>query len=117
MIFALRASIPAFSSAEIWLSMAREIYIEEGRRIKTLDEGGEPDSVELGAKKAIDPNTGEVVSEADLSRADFDVWVDVGPSSASRRATSSIWGLRPRFSCATITTGRSASPLAAGRAT
>ena len=46
------------------------------------------DEVGRGAVMAIDPNTGEVVSEADLSRADFDVWVDVGPSSASRRAAT-----------------------------
>lgn len=72
--------------AHVWLHMARDIYIEEGRKILTVDEQGEPDSIEL-MRPTIDKATGETVYEADLSRADMTVWADVGPSSSSRRAS------------------------------
>jgi len=70
--------------AEIWLSMAADVYYEKGRKLKTLTEDGKRGSVEIG-KKILDAKTGELRAEIDFSRAKFDVIVDVGPTSASRR--------------------------------
>ena len=72
---------------EIWLDMAKELYTEEGRKMKTIGEANEVDSAEL-SRPMIDKETGEQYAENDLSEADFDVNVDVGPSSDSRRAAT-----------------------------
>lgn len=69
---------------EIWLSMARDIYVEEKRTMKAVGAMEEVQSIEL-MKPTIDAETGEIVYENDLSKATFDVAVDVGPSFTSRR--------------------------------
>jgi hypothetical protein len=71
-------------SGEIWLSMAKEIYTEENRKMKGIGAQMEMEPIEL-MKPTIDRESGEVVMENDLSNADFDVTVDVGPSSSSKR--------------------------------
>jgi len=71
---------------EIWLSMARDIYVEEGRKMKTISANDEVGMVEL--MKPTVSETGEMVMENDLSRAKFDVNVEVGPSSTSKRAAT-----------------------------
>ena len=71
---------------EIWLSMARDIYVEEGRKMKTIGPNDEVGMVEL--MKPTVSDAGEVVMENDLSRAKFDVNVEVGPSSTSKRAAT-----------------------------
>jgi hypothetical protein len=71
---------------EIWLGMAREVYVEEGRTMKTVDAEGAASAVEL-----LQPTIGEtgaVEMSNDLSRARFDVAVDVGPSSQSKRSAT-----------------------------
>jgi len=68
---------------EIWLSMAKDVYVESGRTMKTLSPADDTGKVELMRPNA--DESGAVVYENDLSRASFDVAVDVGPSSASRR--------------------------------
>ena len=71
---------------EIWLSMAKDVYVENGRKMKGMDSMGESYQVEL-----MRPNisgTGETVFENDLTSAAFDVAVSVGPSSESRRAAT-----------------------------
>lgn len=68
---------------EIWLSMAKELYHERGRKMKSVGETGDVSGVELGIQK-VDKN-GKLYDANDLSRADFDVVVDVGPSFTSRR--------------------------------
>ena len=71
---------------EIWLGMAREVYVEEGRTMKTVDAEGAASAVEL-----LQPTIGEtgaVEMLNDLSRARFDVAVDVGPSSQSKRSAT-----------------------------
>jgi hypothetical protein len=73
-------------SGEIWLSMARDIYFEEGRKMKVIGRTEEVSTVELMKPKVSE--TGEVIMENDLSRAKFDVNVDVGPSSSSKRAAT-----------------------------
>jgi hypothetical protein len=74
-------------SGEIWLSMMRDIVVEEGRRMKVIDDNGKPSSV-LVNQPAYDPETQEQFTQNDLSKATFEVDVDVGPSSTSRRAAT-----------------------------
>ena len=69
---------------EIWLSMAKDVYVEEKRKMKAIDQMDQVSSIEL-MKPVIDQETGELVYENDLSKATFDVSVDVGPSFTSRR--------------------------------
>jgi hypothetical protein len=69
---------------EIWLSMARDIYTEDKRKMKTIAATGEAGMVEL-MKPTIDQETGAVVMENDLGSATFDVIADVGPSSSTKR--------------------------------
>ena len=73
-------------AGEIWLSMAKDIYVEEGRKMKIIGRTEEVNTVEL--MKPMVSDTGEVILENDLSRAKFDVNVDVGPSSSSKRAAT-----------------------------
>jgi hypothetical protein len=73
-------------AGEIWLSMAKDIYVEEGRKMKVIGRTEDVNTVEL--MKPMVSDTGEVILENDLSRAKFDVNVDVGPSSSSKRAAT-----------------------------
>jgi len=73
-------------SGEIWLSMAKDVLVEEGRKMKSIGPQGEMQSVEL-AKPMVNEK-GEIETENDLSEAEFDVNVDVGPSSSSKRAAT-----------------------------
>jgi hypothetical protein len=72
---------------EVWLSMARDIIVEPGRKMKSVGLGGELSSIEIG-KPMLNPKTGEVEYENDLSNAKFDVAVDVGPASATKRSAT-----------------------------
>ena len=69
---------------EIWLSMARDIYTEDKRKMKTIAPTGEAGMVEL-MQPTINQETGEMVMANDLTSAIFDVIVDVGPSSSSKK--------------------------------
>jgi hypothetical protein len=71
---------------EVWLSMAREIYVEPSRKMKAIQTTGEPRTVVL-AKPMVNKDTGAIETENDIADAKFDVAVDVGPSTASRRAS------------------------------
>ena len=68
---------------EVWLSMAKEIYVEKGRNMKTIDSMGKISNVEL-MQAGLGKN-GEVTEKNDITKATFDVTVDVGPSSTSQR--------------------------------
>jgi hypothetical protein len=70
-------------SGEIWLSMAKDVYTEEGRKMKGIGSQSEIEQIELMTPTIT--AEGEMVNENDLSNADFDVVVDVGPSSSSKR--------------------------------
>lgn len=72
---------------EIWLSMAQEIYVEEGRKMKGVAVTGETQALVLMRPK-IDEETGRIDFEHDLSGAKFDVVADVGPSSASKKSAA-----------------------------
>jgi hypothetical protein len=71
-------------SGEIWLSMARDVLVEPGRKMKAVGQQGELSTIEIG-RPVLNEETGEVEYENDISRAKFDVSVDVGPSSSSKR--------------------------------
>lgn len=70
-------------SGEIWLSMAKDVFVEKGRKMKTVGDQEETDFVEL--MKPIVNEDGELEYENDLSNAKFDITVDTGPSSSSKR--------------------------------
>jgi hypothetical protein len=72
---------------QIWLSMEKAIIVEEGRRMKVLDKNDEPGSV-LMNQPAYNPDTGEEFIENDITKANLEPDVDVGPSSTSRRAAT-----------------------------
>lgn len=72
---------------EIWLSMARDTMVEPGRKMKGIGSQGEMSSLELG-KPMMNQETGEIEYENDLSNAKFDVTVDVGPSSSTKRSAT-----------------------------
>lgn len=74
-------------SGEIWLSMAKDVFVESGRKMKSVGKQGEIQSVEL-LKPMVNQETGEIETENDLADARFDVAVEVGPSSSSKRAAT-----------------------------
>jgi len=71
---------------EIWLSMAKDVYVEEGRKMKAVGPDGTDGQIEL-LRAAINEDGAEVL-ENDLSEAKFDVVADVGPSSSSKRSAT-----------------------------
>lgn len=72
---------------EIWLSMARDIYTEEKRKMKTITPAGDSGTVEL-MQPVIEEETGKVILKNDLTSATFDVVAEVGPSSSSKKAAT-----------------------------
>lgn len=72
---------------EIWLSMAKEIFVEEGRKVKTIGKNNESESITL-LVPTINQETEEVEFENDLAQAKFDIAVDVGPTSSSKKAAT-----------------------------
>lgn len=70
---------------EIWLSMARELLTKEERKMKIVTPQGKVGQVEIAKPGMID---GVVALENDISKANFDVDVTVGPSSQSKRAAT-----------------------------
>ena len=69
---------------EVWLSMARELYVDEGRKMKSIGVKNDTSSIELG--QVFEGEEGEVVKRNDLTEASFDVNVSVGPSSESKHS-------------------------------
>jgi len=72
---------------EIWLSMMKDIAVEPERKMKTIDKDGQVGAVVLN-QPMFDAEKGEDYLENDLSQAMFEVDVDVGPSSSSRRSST-----------------------------
>lgn len=69
---------------EVWLSMMGDIAVEEGRKMKTVNDQGEIGSVTIN-EQGYDEETDETTVENDISKADFDVVAEVGPASSSKR--------------------------------
>ncbi len=70
----------------VWLSMANDIYVESKRRMKTLASDNAVSSVVLN-EGAYDDDRG-MYEKNDISKAKLDVYVDVGPTSSSKRAST-----------------------------
>jgi hypothetical protein len=70
-------------AAEIWLGMAKELYTEKRRKMKVIDKYGEMGQVDLMKPAAV--KGGGMEDENDLSRAQYDLTFDVGPTSSSKR--------------------------------
>jgi hypothetical protein len=68
---------------EVWLSMAKETYVEPGRKMKGIKEQNQVGSIEL--MKPMVSDEGELEYENDLSEAEFDLAVEIGPSFRSQR--------------------------------
>lgn len=75
-------------NAEVWYWMAKELYVERGRKLRGLDaEGASRDYVLLA--QGADRGTGEVYLENDFSAGeDMGIEVGFGPSSQSRRQST-----------------------------
>lgn len=80
-------------AGQIWLSMAKDTYVEPGRKMKTVGSQGETGTIEL--MRPMIGEDGAEYAENDLSKASLDVYVDVGPSSNSKRSATvrSLTGL------------------------
>jgi hypothetical protein len=68
---------------EVWLAMAKETYVEPGRKMKGLGSQNEVGSIEL--MKPMVTDEGSLEYENDLSDAEFDLAVEIGPSFRSQR--------------------------------
>lgn len=71
--------------AQVWLSAAKDIYVEDGRLVAGDDAEGEPQGIKLRAQAA-DP-TGAYLA-GDLEGNKLDVVASFGPASATRRAAT-----------------------------
>jgi hypothetical protein len=72
---------------EVWMSMAKDLLVEPGRKMKTIDNADQAGTAEL-LKPMVNKETGATYLSNDMSTAKFDVVPDVGPSSSSRRAAT-----------------------------
>jgi hypothetical protein len=71
---------------EVWLSMKKELTVEDSRRMKTVALDGKAGSSVVN--QPVMNDDGEQDTRFDMARADLEVDVDVGPSSTSRRAAT-----------------------------
>ena len=80
------------TSGIIWLGMAREVYVEEGRSMKTVSEQGKSGSIKLNSDVMIN---NAMVSQYDFTKANFDVSTSVSKTFTSKRAATleSVRGL------------------------
>lgn len=69
---------------EVWLSMARDLYDESDREMRTIAQDGSESSIKLNQLGTPDDNQGTETKNS-LQSAKFDVFVDVGPSFTSKR--------------------------------
>lgn len=69
---------------EVWLGMARDLYTDKGRKMKTVGLQGQASNVEI-MKPVVSEDDGKTVYENNLADAKYDVVSDVGPSFTSRR--------------------------------
>jgi hypothetical protein len=72
-------------AGQVWLSMMRDIAVEPSRRMKTMEEDGAYGSIMLNVPAYSDDLETEIVKN-DITKASFDVDVDVGPASSSVKA-------------------------------
>ncbi|QPQ55587.1 hypothetical protein IC614_03015 [Allosphingosinicella flava] len=70
-------------SGTVWLEMAKDLYVEEGREMDAIDDKGIKSKVKL-SEPAIGPN-GERYIKNDLTAGNYDVEVDVGPATKTKQ--------------------------------
>ena len=73
-------------SAEVWLSMAGEIYDEDDRRMKAVDEQEQVEYFDIG--ETILNDDGEAVPKYDIAKAKMDIAIEIGPTSQSKRSAT-----------------------------
>ncbi len=90
--------VSARRTAEIWLEMAKEVYVEYGRTVKGLSNENEPQQIKL-MQPSINPDTGELDYKNDISKAKHEVIIEIGPTSISQRKATltSINDLLPKI--------------------
>jgi len=69
---------------DIWQGMAREIYVETGREMKSIGSDGKSSKVVINQQN-MDDEAGKELIKNNISRAKYEVVADVGPSSRSKR--------------------------------
>lgn len=69
---------------EVYYSMAKEVYVEEGREVETMDEDGVTQTATLHELYR-NPASGETAKRYDLSVGKFNVIADVSEATATRR--------------------------------
>lgn len=73
-------------SGEVWLGMSRDLYVEDGRKMKTLGSQDEVELIELNTPTMNED--GEVEYKNAMKDAKFKVAVDIGPSSSSKKSAT-----------------------------
>ncbi len=68
---------------QIWLGMARDVLVDQGRKMKGIGSQDEVKTIDI--MKPNQTKDGVYYLENDIRMAKFDVTVDVGPSSISKR--------------------------------
>lgn len=71
---------------KIWLSMAKDIYAEDGRMMKTIDQDGKSSSIKINRPYVRDDKT--IGYQASIADAKFNVHTKVAPASSSRKAAT-----------------------------
>lgn len=69
---------------EVWLGMAKEVYVANDKDLKLAKRGGGSEKVKLN-EKTVDA-TGKTVLKNDIANASCTISTEVGPSSASKRS-------------------------------
>lgn len=72
-------------SGEVWLGMAKELYVEDLRKMKTIDSQAKVKQVQLNQPIVVE---GDSTYKNDLSGANLGLAVTVGPSSSSKKAST-----------------------------
>lgn len=67
----------------IWLSMAKELYVEEAREMKIINKDNTADTIKLNQLTQNEAGVAEYKN--DITKAKFDVTVDVGATTSSKR--------------------------------
>lgn len=71
------------TSGRIWLEMAKDIYVEEGREMIAIDAKGQQSRVRI-AEPAVDSNGARFLKN-DLTTGSYDVEVDIGPATRTQQ--------------------------------
>jgi hypothetical protein len=71
-------------TAEVWLGMSKELLVEDSREMKTIGSQKEVGNITIN-RLIKDEDSGETRRENDISNANHDISITIGPSSSSRR--------------------------------